>query len=377
MSNKPVIYFDNAATTPLHPKVADAMHEIMLDTYGNPSSIHGIGRKAKGVIEEARVSIAKHLGCLTSEIYFTSGGTESDNIAIRKGVHCLGVKNVITSPVEHHAVLSTAEEVVAENDDTFLHLLDIDSQGNINLKQLESLLKEHKNCMVSLMHANNELGNLNDLAKIGSLCHEHNAYFHTDAVQTVGYFDFNINDSNIDMLSASAHKFNGPKGIGFIYIKKGIPINALITGGGQERSLRAGTESVCSILGMSKALDLCYENLPAKSSKISIIRSYFIEQIKEHIPEVQFNGDIENSHYTVISVSLPATKSIDMLLFSLDLQGICASGGSACSSGASKGSHVLEAINAPSDRINIRFSFGIYNTKQEVDDCIASLKSLI
>lgn len=377
MNNKPIIYFDNAATTPLHPEVAESMHKVLLETYGNPSSIHGIGRKAKGLVEESRVNIAKHLGCQTSEIYFTSGGTESDNIAIRKAIHCLGVKNIITSPIEHHAVLGTAENAAAENKDVKIHLLDVDRKGNIDLGQLEELLSANDNCLVSLMHANNELGNLNSLEKIGTLCKTHQAYFHTDAVQTVGYFKFNFANSNIDMLSASAHKFNGPKGVGFIYIKKGIPINALITGGGQERNLRAGTENVASIVGMSTAMNLCYANLESKASQISEVRSYFIKQVKEHLPSVIFNGDIQNSHYTVISLSIPSSKGSEMLLFTLDLKGICASGGSACSSGASKGSHVSTALGIPADRVNIRFSFGIYNTKQEVDDCIDCLKEIL
>lgn len=368
---------DNAATTPIHKEVAELMYQVILKNYGNPSSIHSIGRKSKGLVEEARVGIAKYLGCTPSEIYFTSGGTESDNIALRKSIHCLGVKNIITSPIEHHAVLGTAETVAKENDSCRLHLLSIDQKGRIDLTELEELLANYPNALVSIMHANNELGTLYPIEKIAELCKKYKAYFHTDAVQTVGYFDFNLSKSNIDMLSASAHKFNGPKGVGFIYIRKGIPIDGLITGGGQERKMRAGTENVASIVGMHKALELCYENLPSKSKHIADLRSSFIQQVKEHIPEVIFNGDIENSHYTVVSIGIPTEKSSDMLLFSLDLKGVCASGGSACSSGASKGSHVMEAIQANPDVINLRFSFGVYNTMEEVTEAVSILKEVV
>ncbi len=371
------IYFDNAATTPLNQEVAELIHQTLVNSYGNPSSIHATGRQAKGLIEEARVNIAKHLGCSASEIYFSSGGTESDNLALRKGVHCLGVKHIITSPIEHHAVLSTAEEVAELHEDVSLHLLDVDAKGNYQLDQLRDLLEKHSNVFVSLMHANNELGNLADLDAIGKLCHEHNAYFHTDAVQTVGYFPFNLSESPIDMLSASAHKFNGPKGVGFIYIRKGIDVKALITGGGQERSLRAGTENVPFIVGMAKALSLCYEQLKEKSGHIKGIKSYFVERIKETIPGVHFNGNTENSHYTVVSVSLPIQMAADMFLFNLDLMGVSASGGSACSSGASKGSHVLTAIGPPEYATNVRFSFGVLNTKEAVDRCMEQLGELV
>lgn len=376
MNNTP-IYFDNAATTPLYKEVVEKMHETLQDCYGNPSSIHSAGRKAKGLVEESRVRMAKHLGCLPSEIYFTSGGTESDNIALRKAAHCLGVKNIITSPVEHHAVLHTAEEIVKQNNEIKLHLLSVDSKGRIDLKELETLLKNKSNCIVSLMHANNELGNLNDLDKIGTLCKDNNAYFHTDAVQTIGYFKFNLSEMNIHMLAASAHKFNGPKGVGFIYIKKGIPINALITGGGQERSMRAGTENVQAIVGMTEAMDICYKNLEAKSAKIKEVKSYFHQALQKELPEIEFNGDLENSHYTVLSTLLPSTKGGEMMLFALDLKGVCASGGSACSSGANKGSHVMQAIGADTNKTNIRFSFGVYNTKEEADRCVKALKEIL
>lgn len=377
MTNPNNIYFDNAATTPLHPEVADYIYDLMKSAYGNPSSIHSLGRKAKGLLEESRVSIAKYMGCSPSEIYFTSGGTESNNIALRKAVHCLGVKNIITTPIEHHAVLGTAQNITKIHPAIKLHLLTVDSKGGYSLEQLEELLKKNPNSLVSLMHANNELGNLADLNTIGSLCKQYGAYFHTDAVQTVGYFKYHLDNSNIDLLSASAHKFNGPKGVGFMYIKKGVKMEPLITGGGQERNMRAGTENVASIAGMAKAVAMCYDHLESKISHIKGIRQYFKEQISIRIPTVTFNGDTENSHYTILNVCLPMNEGADMFLFSLDLQGISASGGSACNSGASKASHVLQAISGNENYANIRFSFGVYNKKEEVDSCINALCSLL
>jgi len=370
------IYFDHAATTPLLPEVADLMHDILKNTYGNPSSIHATGRKAKAIIEEARVQIAKLMGCNPSEICYTSGGTESDNIALRKAVACAGVKNIITTPIEHHAVLSTAE-LLQEESNINLHLLKVDEKGNFSLAEMEKLLQNNKNCLVSIMHANNELGNLSNIDAIGKLCKQYEALFHTDAVQTVGYFNFNLAESNIDFLSASAHKFNGPKGIGFLYIKKGLKITGLITGGGQERSLRAGTENVASIAGMAKALSACYANLPEKSAHIKSIKQHFVKQLQEAIPTVTFNGDVDNSHYTVINVCLPNSEAADLFLFNLDLRGIAASGGSACSSGASQGSHVLTAIKCAEDKTNLRFSFGVFNKIEEVDEVIECLKSMM
>ncbi len=370
------IYFDNAATTPLLPEVANLMHEILLNNYGNPSSIHATGRKAKGLIEESRVKIAKLMGCTPSEIYFTSGGTESDNIALRKSIDCLGIKNIITSPIEHHAVLTTAENICHQSG-IKLHLLNVDEKGNYQLSELENLLQQNEHCLVSLMHANNELGNLADLQQIGQICKENKAIFHTDAVQTVGYFNFNLTEDPIDFLSASAHKFNGPKGIGFVFVRKGLKCDGLITGGGQERNMRAGTENVASIVGMAKALEICYNNLAAKTEQISSVRNYFIEQIVKEIPGINFNGDINNSHYTVVNLALPINSAADLFLFNLDMKGVAASGGSACSSGAAAGSHVLNAIKAEEQKTNLRFSFGIFNNKAEVDTVISILKEMI
>jgi cysteine desulfurase len=369
------IYFDNAATTPIHPEVIEVISTVMANNFGNPSSIHSSGRKAKGVIEESRVTMAKYMGCSPSELYFTSCGTESNNIALRKAADCLGIKHFISTPIEHHSVLSTLKDIVKQNPDIELHLLEVDEKGNYALEQLEQLLQKHSNVMVSIMHVNNELGNLSDLNSIGALCSSNDALFHTDAVQTVGYFNFDL--SNIDMLSASAHKFGGPKGIGILYMKKGTQLDALITGGGQERGLRAGTENVPYIAGMAKAMALCYDHLIEKSAHIKSIKSYFQDSIRTKLPQIKFNGDVENSHYTVLSVRVPVKEGADMFLFNLDLKGISASGGSACNSGASKGSHVMEAIGNSGDCVNLRFSFGINNTRDEVDYCLQSLKELM
>lgn len=368
------IYFDNAATTAIHPEVIDVISSAMTTSFGNPSSIHSSGRNAKGIIEESRVTIAKYMGCSPSEIYFTSCGTESNNIALRKAADSLGVKHFISTPIEHHAVLSTLEDIAAHNPDIELHLLKVDEYGKYSIDELEQLLQTHTNAMVSIMHANNELGNLSDLNAIGSLCAANGALFHTDAVQTVGYFNFDL--ENIDMLSASAHKFGGPKGIGFLYMKKGTALDPMFTGGSQERNMRAGTENVPYIAGMAKAIALCYDHLEEKSNHISGIKTYFKEQLAKRMPQVKINGDIENSHYTVLSVRIPVNQGADMFLFNLDLKGICASGGSACSSGASKGSHVMEAIGNENECVNLRFSFGTHNTKEEVDLCIHYLEEL-
>ncbi len=370
------IYLDNAATTPIAPNVAARMNDILCSDFGNPSSIYATGRKAKGIIEESRVKIAKLLNANTSEIYFTSGGTESDNFALINPIECLGITHLITSPIEHHAVLNTAN-YLANKHAIKLSLLSVDRLGKINLNDLEDLLKTNPQTLVSLMHGNNELGNLNDLNAIANLCKKYDAVFHTDAVQTIGYFNFDLENAHISLLSASAHKFNGPKGVGFLYINKKVKTKALIHGGGQERNMRAGTENVAGIAGMALALENCYNNLAEKSSHIKNIKSYFVEQVKKELPEVTFNGDLANSHYTVANISIPSKLNTDLLLFNLDLKGIAASGGSACSSGAHAGSHVLQAIKADESKANIRFSFGIYNTIEEIDKTILTLKSIL
>jgi cysteine desulfurase len=368
------IYLDNAATSPLDPEVMEAMIPVMRDYYGNPSSTHAHGRKAKGMMEEARGTVAKLLGCSPAEIFFTSGGTEADNLALRSAVKDLGVKNIISSPIEHHAVLHTAEEL-AHKGMAVLHLLPILPNGHVDMQALEQLLQTHQNCMVSLMHANNEVGNLLDMQRVAELCQQHQAYFHCDTVQTMGHYRFNLSELPVDFLAGAAHKFNGPKGVGFAFIRKGRKISPLITGGAQERELRGGTENIYGIIGLAKALEISYRDIDAKSAKISALKSLMMEKLKAEIPGVEFNGDAEGeSLYTVLSVSFPPNPVGPMLLFNLDLAGISASGGSACSSGSTAGSHVIQCLRPGTDRTTVRFSFGKFNTEEDILSTVAKLK---
>ncbi len=374
MNNR--IYLDNAATTPLDAEVLENMIHVMREFYGNPSSTHAHGRKVKGLLEEARGKIAKMLHCQPSEIFFTSGGTEADNLAIRSSVKNLGVKHIITSPIEHHAVLHTIEELAHEGK-IEMHLVKLTQNGHVDLEDLQQLLaKTGPQTLVSLMHANNEIGNLLDIEKTGQIVHAAGALFHCDTVQTMGHYAFNLGEGHVDFIAAGAHKFNGPKGVGFIYINKKNRLKPMITGGAQEREMRGGTENVYGIIGMAHALEICYRDLEKKKAQISGLRSLMMEELKKNIPEVQFNGDAEgNCLYTVLSVSLPANESGNMLLFNLDIAGISASTGSACSSGSNTGSHVINALNPGSDRTTIRFSFGKYNTAEEIKKTVETLKT--
>jgi cysteine desulfurase len=369
------IYLDNAATSPLDPEVLDAMIPVMRDLYGNPSSTHGHGRKVRALMEEARGSIAKLLNCQPSEIFFTSGGTEADNLALRSAVMYKGIKNIITSPIEHHAVLHTAEELhktgMAE-----MHLLRLTENGHVDLDHLQTLLKALPNSLVSLMHANNEIGNLLDIETAGNMAHSAGALFHCDTVQTMGHYPFDLSLGHIDYLAAAAHKFNGPKGVGFIYMNKVHRLPPQITGGAQEREVRGGTENVYGIIGMAKALEICYRDMDKKRSHIEQLKKHMVELLENEIPGVAFNGDC-NGHclYTVLSVSFPPSEAGNMLLFNLDIAGISASGGSACSSGSNAGSHVISAINPGTDRTTVRFSFGKFNTVEEIRTTVEKLKS--
>ena len=369
------IYLDNAATSPLDPEVLDAMIPVMRDLYGNPSSTHGHGRKVRALMEEARGSIAKLLNCQPSEIFFTSGGTEADNLALRSAVMYKGIKNIITSPIEHHAVLHTAEELhksgMAE-----MHLLRLTENGHVDLDHLQTLLKALPNSLVSLMHANNEIGNLLDIETAGNMAHSSGALFHCDTVQTMGHYPFDLSLGHIDYLAAAAHKFNGPKGVGFIYMNKAHRLPPQITGGAQEREVRGGTENVYGIIGMAKALEICYRDMDKKRSHIEQLKKHMVELLENEIPGVAFNGDC-NGHclYTVLSVSFPPSEAGNMLLFNLDIAGISASGGSACSSGSNAGSHVISAINPGTDRTTVRFSFGKFNTVEEIRTTVEKLKS--
>lgn len=369
------IYLDNAATTPLDPEVLDAMIPVMRDLFGNPSSTHGHGRKAKALMEEARGSIAKLLNCQPSEIFFTSGGTEADNLALRSTVMYKGIKNIITSPIEHHAVLLTAEELQKAGQ-AEMHLVKLLADGHVNLNHLQELLNTLQNSMVSLMHANNEIGNMLDVEAVGQMAHNAGALFHCDTVQTMGHFPFDLSKGHIDYLAAAAHKFNGPKGVGFIYMNKSHRLPPQITGGTQEREVRGGTENVYGIIGMAKALEICYRDMEKKRSHIEGLKNRMIELLKNEIPGVAFNGDCKgHCLFTVLSVSFPASETGNMLLFNLDIAGISASGGSACSSGNNTSSHVIRAINPGTDRSTVRFSFGKFNTEEEIAATVEKLKT--
>jgi cysteine desulfurase len=371
------VYFDNAATTKIAPEVLEEMWQVMQKDYGNPSSTHAEGRKARTLIENARKTIAKHLNCSVSEIFFTSGGTESNNMAIKCAVRDLGVRRILSSPLEHHCVLHSLDRVqIKEN--VAVHYLPVDAQGRIDLEQLEALLKEEApKTLVSLMHANNEIGTVLDIEKVSRLCREYGALFHSDTVQTTGHFPIDLQALSIDFISGSAHKFNGPKGVGFIYINAGVKIGNFIDGGGQERNMRGGTENIGGIVGLAKAFDLACTHMEVYQSKISALRDYFKKSLIQTFEDISFNGWQEGTHlYTVLNVSFPANEKSDLLLLHLDIAGISASGGSACSSGTDTGSHVLRALDPNTNRKSIRFSFSHENTLEEVNYVLEKLKEL-
>ena len=367
------IYLDNAATTPMAEEVIDVMIPMMREHYGNPSSTHAHGRKVRGIIEEARGTVAKLLNCTPGEIFFTSGGTEADNLALRGSVAKLGIQNIISSAIEHHAVLHTVEELHHQQG-VGLDFVKLDAQGHVDLSHLAELLSQKPNALVSLMHANNEIGNMIDVQAVGEMVHQANGIFHCDTVQTMGHFPFDLGQGHIDFLAGAAHKFNGPKGVGFIYINKKNKIVPEITGGAQEREMRGGTENVIGIVGLAKALEIAYRDIDAKKQHITQLKTNMMDMLRQQIPGVSFNGDPEGrSLYTVLSVSLPPNEMSSMLLFQLDLAGISASGGSACSSGATGGSHVINGIYPGTDRSTIRFSFGKHNTLDEIQYTVNQL----
>lgn len=371
------IYFDNAATTPLDIEVADAMYQVMLHEYGNPSSTHATGRTVRTIIEECRRTIAKLINCSPGEIFFTSGGTEADNMAIRKTVEDFKIQNIITSAIEHHAVSHTIEEL-AHAGLVKMHLVKLTENGHIDYTDLENLLQNNPNALVSLMHANNEIGNLLDAERVGNLCEQYNAFFHSDTVQTIGHYPIDVQKLKVHFIACAAHKFHGPKGAGFIYVSSNAKIHPFITGGAQERNMRGGTENVYGIVGLTKALEKAYAHLDEEMAHISSLKKYMIEQLKANIPGIQFNGDAEgNSLYTVLNTSFPPSPIGEMLLFKLDIAGISVSGGSACSSGSDVGSHVLKALNTDRNRAAVRFSFAKQNTKAEVDKVIAALADML
>ena len=372
------IYLDNAATTPLDPKVLEAMMPYMTDFFGNPSSSHSFGRKTKTAIENSRRTIAKALNCSPSEIFFTSGGTEADNLAMHSAVYDQGCKHIITSLIEHSAVIKTAQ-AYAEKDLAKLSIVNLLPNGHIDLAHLEQLLASNEKSFVTLMHGNNEIANLLPLDKVGELCAQYGAIFHSDTVQTIGHYKFDLNALKVHFVNAAAHKFHGPKGVGFIYINKSLKVNGTITGGGQERGLRGGTENLYGIVGMGKAIELAYADLEEHQNHVSELKQYMRARLEQEIPGVVFNGDSasENSLYTVLNGTFPPTNNFDMMLFLLDLEGVACSGGSACSSGATKGSHVLDAIGALKEgRASLRFSFSRFTTKDEIDYALSKLREL-
>jgi cysteine desulfurase len=372
------IYLDNAATTPLDPKVLEAMMPYMTDFFGNPSSSHSFGRKTKTAIENSRRTIAKALNCSPSEIFFTSGGTEADNLAMHSAVYDQGCKHIITSLIEHSAVIKTAQ-AYAEKDLAKLSIVNLLPNGHIDLAHLEQLLASNEKSFVTLMHGNNEIANLLPLDKVGELCAQYGAIFHSDTVQTMGHYKFDLNALKVHFVNAAAHKFHGPKGVGFIYINKSLKVNGTITGGGQERGLRGGTENLYGIVGMGKAIELAYADVEEHQNHVSELKQYMKRRLEQELPGVVFNGDSasENSLYTVLNGTFPPTANFDMMLFLLDLEGVACSGGSACSSGATKGSHVLDAIGALKEgRASLRFSFSRFTTKDEIDYALLKLREL-
>ena len=372
------IYFDNAATTSLDGAVLEAMLPYMTEHFGNPSSIYSYGRESRLAIETARKSVAKLLNANPGEIFFTSGGTESNNTAILSAIRDLGCTHIISSPIEHHAVLHTVEHYGCSGDVT-TSFVKLDDRGHVDLADLEAQLAEASGrCLVSLMHANNEIGNLLDINAVGEICKEHNAIFHSDCVQTVGHYQIDLRKTPVHFISSAGHKFHGPKGVGILYVNDNIRIKPFIFGGSQERNMRAGTENLYGIVGYAKALELAVAGMEKETAYILGLKNYMIEALTKAVPSVQFNGDYDGrSLYTVLSAAFPKTEKSEMILFSLDMQQVCVSGGSACSSGADQGSHVIRAINNDPNLVTVRFSFSKYNTKAEVDRVVDIVKDLI
>ena len=377
------IYFDNAATTQIDLKVIEQMKSVMSDNFGNPNSTHSYGRSSRTLIEKARKTIANQFNASTSEIYFTSCGTESDNMVLISAVRDLNVKTIITSKVEHKAVLNVVK-YLEETESIDLKYVNVSNDGLIDYNHLETLLKKYNNkCLVSLMHINNEIGSKLDLNLVGNLCKYNNALFHSDTVQSIGKYDFDLSKLNIDFIVGSAHKFHGPKGIGFVYINKNLKLNPFVIGGNQERGMRAGTESVHNISGMELAFINSYTNIQENNNHISSLKSTFIKKIKKDIPEIKFNGSCDDdllSSFSILNICLPIPKEKAVLLdFNLDMKGIACSRGSACQSGSITGSHVLNSFLSDEDlnKPSLRFSFSKHNNNKEVEKVINVLKEFI
>ena len=376
------IYLDNAATTQVRDEVIDTMASVLKSNYGNASSTHGFGRSSKSIIESCRKRIASHFNVLASEIVFTSGGTEADNLVLQSAVKDLKVTHIVTSKIEHHAVLHTVEQLALDYKIKVSYVTVL-ADGTIDYSHLETLLDSTEKTLVSLMHINNEIGTILDIQKAADLCKSNNALFHSDSVQSVGHYHLDLQTIPIDFLAASAHKFHGPKGIGFVFIRKNSGLKPLIHGGMQERGVRAGTESIHDIVGLDESLALSYQNLEVEMTQVKALKTYFVEKLKTTIDGVKFNGccsDSDKSTYTLVNVCLPVSEvNAPMFLFQLDLKGVACSKGSACQSGSDKGSHVLSQILSEADlkKPSIRFSFSIYNTKEEIDTVVETLKTLI
>ena len=372
------VYLDNAATTQIAPEVIDYMAELMKSDYANPSSIHHGGRKSRILVENARKTVSNYLNTSPGNIFFTSGGTEADNMAIRRGILDNNISHAITSSISHKAVIYPLEEL-SDKKKIVLNYIKLDNNGKIDLIHLEDLLKNNPRTFVSIMHANNEIGTIQPIIEIGDLCKKYNAIFHCDTVQTMAHYPIDLQKINVDFITGSAHKFHGPKGVGFIYISDNIDIEPFISGGSQERNMRAGTENVHAIAGLAKAMELSYENMDNDKEYISQIKKHMINQLKLNINDVQFNAnctDFNSSLFKILSVSFPKISESEMLLFNLDIKGISCSGGSACSAGNMSGSHVLDVICKDDNRTGVRFSFSRYNTKEEIDYTVEKIKEI-
>lgn len=371
------VYLDNAATTPLDKEVLAAMLPVLESDFGNPSSIHAFGRKTRSAIEQARKSVARLLHVTPAEIFFTSGGTEADNMAIVQSIATYGIKHVISSEIEHHAVEHTIR-VLEKEGKIKVSWVKVDGKGNVDLAHLEELLKQNSRSLVSLMHANNELGTLLPVEAVGELCRKYDALFHSDTVQTMGHYAMDLKAMKVHFVTCAAHKFHGPKGVGFLYISNDIKITPFIHGGAQERNMRGGTENVAGIVGLAKALEICYRDMEAHQSHIQSLKDRMKAALEKAIPGMRFNGETDpaRSLYTVLNCSFPPHPDAEMLLFNLDISGIAASGGSACSSGSEQGSHVLKGIGADMNRPSVRFSFSKYNSTEEIDFVVSKLTEL-
>ncbi|WP_316815593.1 cysteine desulfurase family protein [Pedobacter nyackensis] len=373
------VYLDNAATTPLDKEVMAEMVNVMSNYYGNPSSIHAQGREVRTLIEKSRKAVAGLLNATPAEIFFTSGGTEADNTAIRCGIAAFNIKHAITAKIEHHAVEQTLNMLLKEGVIDKLSFVDVDEKGNIDYNHLEELLKNNERSFVSLMHANNELGTLTDMERVGDICEAYNAIYHCDTVQTMGHYVHDVRKLKAHFIVCAAHKLHGPKGVGFLFVNHTIKISPMIFGGAQERNMRGGTENVYGIVGLAKALEIAYAEMENHQNHIQGLKTYLKDKLSNEIADIEFNGetDADKSLYTVLNVSFPAMDMGDMLLFNLDINGISASGGSACSSGSNIGSHVLTGIGADPNRPSVRFSFSKYNTKEELDYVVEKIKEIV